>query len=360
MLRYIYILVCCLFIGPTAVGQAFCPKIPPKKFIFRDSAEVAQRWQAYRTTSTYPLIIRLYVIVVSDDDGSNLAASDDTVKLRIANMRDYYAPHSICFILSGIEHVRSTDLNHQNLSTEEGELGPYLRDGYITVFVHTELFDADGKHWGGWAYGIPNTYLSTSGSNMEDVQDILAHEMGHCFGLYHTFETAHGVENVNRNGGCRDCDTDGDLICDTPADKDTDPDFIAPATCEYTGLARDECGVPYQMAPTNIMTYGRRSCRDHFTTAQGGRARDFIIDQLGDLVNCIAPDIYNVTTVGTYTNGFVSALARVIVTYQSPAFTVSNSARLYSSAIEIVVKPGSYFNPGSGGVVELRPNTYCQ
>ena len=41
----------------------------------------------------------------------------------------------------------------------------------------------------------------------------LPHEMGHLFGLLHTFEGS-GVENVDGSN----CDLVGDLICDTPAD----------------------------------------------------------------------------------------------------------------------------------------------
>lgn len=79
----------------------------------------------------------------------------------------------------------------------------------------------------------------------------LPHEMGHLFGLLHTFEG--GTETVNGSN----CETAGDLICDTPADpyvegSDTlwlgnNGEFI------FTGL--DVNGAYYQPDVGNIMSY---------------------------------------------------------------------------------------------------------
>lgn len=359
MLRYIISLI--LLTGTiSAFAQRECPSRPPSRFIIRDSASMAQRAQQYRTLATLPLIMKIWVVAFSDDDGSNQSVADDTIMMRIGNMSNYYSSHDICFVLGGIEHVKSSDLNVQAFDSEEDELEPYLRDGFITVFVHRSLRDENLKYWGGWAYDIPNTYLSVDGDRIANLPDLLAHEMGHCFGLYHTFETAHGTESVARNGSCRDCDTEGDLLCDTQADMDTDEMFINPSTCEYTGHFTDECNVIYKMAPTNIMTYGRASCRDHFTTAQGGRCRDFIMDQLGDLFDKIAADYRDVTNLITYSSGYISAVARYQVSFQSLSFGIEGSAKLFSSARQLDVKPGTTFSPGSTGYAHLKPNTFCQ
>lgn len=65
-----------------------------------------------------------------------------------------------------------------------------------------------------------------------------AHEMGHCLGLYHTFQG--GDENVARSGNCANCTTTGDGLCDTEADPHSDSydtgNVIDTITCNYFGL----------------------------------------------------------------------------------------------------------------------------
>lgn len=79
----------------------------------------------------------------------------------------------------------------------------------------------------------------------------LAHELGHNFGLYHTFSTfGHPITQELVNGA--NCDTTGDLVCDTPADPYPQSSFDS---CRYTGTATDANGDPYQPDVFNIMSY---------------------------------------------------------------------------------------------------------
>ena len=80
----------------------------------------------------------------------------------------------------------------------------------------------------------------------------LAHELGHIFGLSHTF--AGGDELVNGSN----CATSGDFICDTPADP-YDPhislnQFIN-SKCLFTGKMKDANGQYYSPDVGNIMSY---------------------------------------------------------------------------------------------------------
>lgn len=96
---------------------------------------------------------------------------------------------------------------------------------------------------------------STNGST-------LAHEIGHFFGLLHTHETARGVELVDRSN----CESAGDLICDTPAD----PNLAATglAGCTYDAAFTDPRGDRYLPDPSNIMSYAPASCRRKFSQDQ--------------------------------------------------------------------------------------------
>lgn len=91
----------------------------------------------------------------------------------------------------------------------------------------------------------------------------LPHEMGHLFGLLHTFEGS-GVENVNGSN----CDIAGDLICDTPADpfiEGTQIQWLG-ENCEFIYTGTDINGEYYQPHVGNIMSY--YGCDCGFTRGQ--------------------------------------------------------------------------------------------
>lgn len=92
----------------------------------------------------------------------------------------------------------------------------------------------------------------------------VVHEMGHVFGLAHTFE-GNGTENVDGSN----CETEGDGICDTPADP-YDPeiakDFPYQDGCEFTYTGLDANGEFYQPDMGNVMSY--YGCNCGFTRGQ--------------------------------------------------------------------------------------------
>lgn len=91
----------------------------------------------------------------------------------------------------------------------------------------------------------------------------LPHEMGHLFGLPHTFEGS-GTENVNGSN----CETEGDLICDTPADpfvEGTQIQWLG-ENCEFIYAETDANGEFYQPDVGNIMSY--YGCDCGFTNGQ--------------------------------------------------------------------------------------------
>ncbi len=91
-----------------------------------------------------------------------------------------------------------------------------------------------------------------------------AHEIGHYFGLLHTFE-GNGIELVNGDN----CDTAGDLICDTHADN-YDPaepvENYVDQNCRFINQDQDANSEYYRPDVGNIMSY--YPCRCGFTTGQ--------------------------------------------------------------------------------------------
>jgi hypothetical protein len=100
-----------------------------------------------------------------------------------------------------------------------------------------------------------NIFLKSLGS--------LTHELGHFFGLLHTFE-GNGEELVDGSN----CETAGDGICDTPADP-YNPDHKVDEyvkDCIFYKDIKDANGDYYQPQVGNIMSY--YPCRCGFTREQ--------------------------------------------------------------------------------------------
>ena len=112
---------------------------------------------------------------------------------------------------------------------------------------------------------VNGVYYSTS---------TLAHEMGHCLGLYHTH---HGT--AEEGGDDRPCPefvdgsnstTCGDYISDTPADPNEW------SVCSYVGTKHDGHGQRYAPDPSNYMSYAGKLCRIRFTNGQIKRMKQSI------------------------------------------------------------------------------------
>lgn len=90
---------------------------------------------------------------------------------------------------------------------------------------------------------------------------VIPHEMGHFFGLVHTFEDNNGRELVDGSN----CTTAGDGICDTPADPfvfGDDPSKYVNDACEfYATDLLDANGDFYNPDTKNIMSYYPCACR---------------------------------------------------------------------------------------------------
>ncbi|AUD04815.1 GEVED domain-containing protein [Spirosoma pollinicola] len=143
---------------------------------------------------------------------------------------------------------------------------------------------------GGYAYYPANVLYSTrsfilneSGDEDDMGNRLIPHELGHNFNLVHTFGQVPGngslgsgttLELVTRGTGAN-CTTEGDYLCDTPAD----PYNISGANLAFVNgcpqydpasTARDANGLPYTPSVTNIMSY-YFPCTHDFTAGQYDR-----------------------------------------------------------------------------------------
>ena len=156
--------------------------------------------------------------------------------------------------------------------------------------------------------------------------ETFAHELGHYFDLYHTHETAVGIECPDGSN----CNVAGDLVCDTPAD----PRLNIPGMlsgCSYAGTGT-QCGDPYSPDPTNVMSYAG-SCRNRFSYAQGVRAATTLNNIRTNLVS--AGGNPSVMWVDFAAPGGGNG------SYASPYNTLAAGVSNVGSGGRVVFKPGS-------------------
>ena len=169
-----------------------------------------------------------------------------------------FSSHSIEVLQSNlfIEDLARNDRNIYIKFSNEHDL-----EDIITVFIldHAKDFctftdnSISCSRTGGFSF-----ILSTIANNIVvskfDLEDpkIVAHEMGHFFGLYHTFEEdLFGKDNFSPN----DCKTSGDCLCDTPPDPGTVFEtYVNYSTCEMIGFT-DENENEYKPMLENYMSY---------------------------------------------------------------------------------------------------------
>ncbi len=95
---------------------------------------------------------------------------------------------------------------------------------------------------------------------------VMPHEMGHYFGLKHTFEGS-GIELANGSN----CATAGDEICDTPADPyvvgEPQANYVD-GKCQFISMKKDANGQFYDPIVGNMMSYYPDACSCGFTDQQ--------------------------------------------------------------------------------------------
>ena len=203
-------------------------------------------------------------------------------------------------ITTGITRTQSFFSSHLNMDIEDDRLKNLIQwdpSRYINIWLVTNI---DGESYANFSCGnwtrlgvsgyatMPPFGGPLDGIVVAGFGALLAHEMGHYLGLYHTFE-----------GGCNNynCSTDGDKVCDTPPDASVMP---SPAcnnpenSCNTDTLSNYSNGffhtdVPDQIA--NFMDYGNSACSIEFTQGQADRMRAAIQTQRSSLLQdeCTPP-----------------------------------------------------------------------
>jgi hypothetical protein len=316
---------------------------------------------------------------------------ENIIKKRLGQMVTKFTPHNICMQVVAVKyHYNEPMLVNMDISPDSphvAQLQTYQVAGYLNINIHNDVFGSlpDGSTLDevGYAYSIPgnvfsikhapianldvasyynaNTYIPYSGDTTA-----LAHLVGNCFGLYNTGEyKLFGEERAIRTGPCKNCETTGDLLCETPADffekrNDLVNEYIH-QDCTLQLVADNyspECGAYYTTDTRNIMRSGfcmTAHCRSYFIPAQGARMRN-IFTQNSAMAALIMPN--NINSNFTLLSGVAYIVTRDFVIHNTG--TVLSSGQLVIKSKSIQVNPGVVYAPSTNGYVVLVANPYCQ
>ncbi len=205
----------------------------------------------------------------------NLGVSDENLLQQMALLNDGFRDIGIQFYIDdGFNYIDNTNafMNPSNAAAELVFRNNKV-NGRINIFIPQNASPAGGSIGTVLGFYSPfNDWIVIRQQEVNFLTTTLTHEVGHFLGLLHphsgwdaeVFDPAihtptpavspsgRPTENQARTGSCRNCNTAGDLLCDTP------PDYnfgFGWGDCNYTGGTLDPCGDLVDPQETNYMGY---------------------------------------------------------------------------------------------------------
>ena len=272
---YSLVLICCAMIGSgqLVLGQEMCQTVNSCGNHLDGVSFTPQ--QTAKITGNMPYVVNLYIHIQHNATNPSATTTIEQAYQAFQTIQNVYYPHNIYFRLHCIDYFSITDEFDQIISNQPNGIHFFAVSHYGSAFA---------------IYGVANVALAIGSSKMSG--SIPAHELGHCLGLFHTFQgdacsddgCPDNPELVNQNTGCLGCEclatdgncvtncqccTSGDFVCDTYATEKFDVN--ADCFVLYTCNGFDPDGVQYNAQVDNIMSVG---CTDKkITHGQAVRIR---------------------------------------------------------------------------------------
>ena len=268
---------------------------------------------------------------------------------------------------TGITRTTSYFSDHLNMDIEDARLKNLIQwdpSRYINIWLITKIeAEAFASYscgtWyrlgvGGYAT-MPPAGGTGDGIVITGFGALLAHEMGHYLGLYHTFE-----------GGCYNynCLTDGDRVCDTPPDGTVMPSAgcASPGnSCNSDTLSNYSNGNFYKDVPdqiTNFMDYGNANCSNQFTQGQADRMWAAVITQRPGLLadECTKPCPDNI--IANFTRSIDYSVIGNTINFTNTSTGATNYQWLVNDVLIAATTDFSYtFNAAAKDKITLRAFT---
>ncbi|MEP6675986.1 MAG: M43 family zinc metalloprotease [Ferruginibacter sp.] len=302
-----------------------------------------ERNPGYTLTNTTRMV-KVFIHILCDDDGGAQAITMDQAKTEFASLVADYAGNNLCFFLGGIDTIHSNHLNNafEVEFDDPSDFDPYQVPSCVNVFYVLKIVGNNNScnppcGYGGIALGgIPGTFCLVDNDNVG--QHSIAHEVGHCLGLSHTFAAINGKECINGSNSL----TAGDLIADTHADPfsfDGSSCYSETSNgCSYTGHCQDPCGATNYSPPyTNLMSYWPACSTQFFTAGQFTRVNN-TVDNYIPIVACASPS--------TLTQNAVSVSSGFLIRAAINSFSTNGTVTITASAVASFGGTEAVFTPG--------------
>lgn len=222
---------------------------------------------------------------------------------------------------NGIVRIKSPLSNHQTHQRSQLKLLSYWDNlRYLNIYVVKNINNGSGTlGYSSFPGGPPDEdgivvrhdYFGKTGTASTTLGRTTTHEVGHWFGLYHTF-----------NGGCgADTCADGDYVCDTPPA--ANPNFGCPT---INSCSIDVPNVNDQIQ--NYLDYSNDNCKNMFTNGQMQRMQATLASFRIDIWQT-----WNIDSTGC-SAGFVNNNCNVIADFVTlnPNICVGNSITFYNKS----------------------------
>ena len=223
------------------------------------------------SASSTPLHFAVKFHIVTESDSSGAPDYSLIVNAYEALNKTFAKINVVFDTCSGSSYIADSQFYNFDASSQQDDIAAlYDSANVINVYIVGTLWYGATEELCGIVsqiYSYPSTNRLFVAQQCLPPYITLTHEMGHYFGLYHTFETGiGGVEDPNESN----CSRTGDLLCDTPSD----PNGSINNLCQYLGPDSINYMGSYQRVHPlvdNIMSYYKvygSECRTSFTPDQ--------------------------------------------------------------------------------------------
>lgn len=200
------------------------------------------------------------------DEGGESGLDLNDIDTSLDMVNSLFQPVGIQFSTMGSFPMANYQFDLLESEVEELQMSTmYYHLGAINVYLVSGIANFSDSDPDGYVFLPPKTRdviimnkADISAGSME-----LAHLLGHYFGLHNTDEDEFGEELADGSN----CDTAGDLICDTYADPGGNADVGD--NCNYSGPEfMDAAGVNFYPPVDNVMSNYTDACRCRYTIDQ--------------------------------------------------------------------------------------------